>query len=309
MFLFTFRPPFYYYYYFFFKFIHADFNSTTADFLTSLCDPNARQFQPGKEASTPKTAEELEDVFRKSDTYKHILDDVDRYEQQLQETNQEATRRFQKTVAQSKSKTVPKRSSYTVSLPRQVLACVQREFWLLFGDRTSLYTKYFIIVSNGLIVASLFYGESLDTSGAFSRGGALFFSILFLGWLQLTELMPAVSGRAIVARHKDYAFYRPSAVAIARVVVDFPAIFCMVVPFTIIVYFMTQLDVDVSKFFIYFLFVYTNTFCITSLYRMFAALSPTIDDAVRFSGIALNILILYVGYVSISSIVVMWRLV
>ena len=180
---------------------------------------------------------------------------------------------------------------------RQVLSCVQREFWLLWGDKTSLYTKYFIIVSNGLIVSSLFYGESLDTSGAFARGGALFFSILFLGWLQLTELMPAVSGRAIVARHKDYAFYRPSAVAIARVVVDFPAIFCMVVPFTIIVYFMTQLDLDVSKFFIYFLFVYTTTFCITSLYRMFAALSPTIDDAVRFSGIALNILILYVGYV------------
>ena len=109
--------------------------------------------------------------------------------------------------------------------------------------------------------------------------------------------MPAVSGRAIVARHKDYAFYRPSAVAIARVVVDFPAIFCMVVPFTIIVYFMTGLDVSASKFFIYFLFVYTTTFCITSLYRMFAALSPTIDDAVRFSGIALNVLILFVGYV------------
>jgi ABC-type multidrug transport system ATPase subunit len=271
--------------------------STTADFLTSLCDPNARQFQPGREASTPKTAEELEAIFRRSDAYKQIWNEVCGYEKLLQDTNQEDTRRFQKTVAQSKSKTVSKKSPYTVSIARQVAACVQREFWLLWGDKTSLYTKYFIIISNGLIVSSLFYGESLDTSGAFSRGGALFFSILFLGWLQLTELMPAVSGRGIVARHKDYAFYRPSAVSIARIVVDFPAIFCMVVPFTIIVYFMTGLDVDASKFFIYFLFVYTTTFCITSLYRMFAALSPTIDDAVRFAGIALNVLILFVGYV------------
>ncbi|KAI9036665.1 ABC drug exporter AtrF [Aspergillus affinis] len=271
--------------------------STTADFLTSLCDPNARQFQPGREASTPKTAEELESIFKQSNAYKQIWNDVCDYEKRLQDTNQEDTRRFQKTVAQSKSKTVSKKSSYTVSIVQQVAACVRREFWLLWGDKTSLYTKYFIIISNGLIVSSLFYGESLDTSGAFSRGGALFFSILFLGWLQLTELMPAVSGRAIVARHKDYAFYRPSAVAIARVVVDFPAIFCMVVPFTIIVYFMTGLDVSASKYFIYFLFVYTTTFCITSLYRMFAALSPTIDDAVRFSGIALNVLILFVGYV------------
>lgn len=30
---------------------------------------------------------------------------------------------------------------------------------------------------------------------------------------------------------------------------------------------------------------------------MFAALSPAIDDAVRFSGIALNLLIIYTGYV------------
>ena len=55
-------------------------------------------------------------------------------------------------------------------------------------------------------------------------------------------------------------------------------------------YFLTGLDVDVSKFWIYFLFIYTTTICITALYRMFAALSPAIDDAVRFSGIALNLL-------------------
>jgi ATP-binding cassette subfamily G (WHITE) protein 2 (SNQ2) len=62
-------------------------------------------------------------------------------------------------------------------------------------------------------------------------------------------------------------------------------------------YFMTGLDVDVSKFFIYFLFIYITTFCITTLYRMFAALSPSIDDAVRFAGLALNLLIIYTGYV------------
>jgi ATP-binding cassette subfamily G (WHITE) protein 2 (SNQ2) len=62
-------------------------------------------------------------------------------------------------------------------------------------------------------------------------------------------------------------------------------------------YFLQGLDVDAGKFFIYFLFIFTTTFCITALYRMFAALSPTIDDAVRFSGLALNLLIIYTGYV------------
>jgi len=148
-----------------------------------------------------------------------------------------------------------------------------------------------------LIVGSLFYGEDFNTSGAFSRGGALFFSILFLGWLQLSELMKAVSGRVVIQRHREYAFYRPSAVVIARVLLDVPVLAAQAVLFTIILYWMANLAPDAGKFFINLLFVYTSTFCITALYRMFAALSPTIDDAVRFSGIALNLLIIYVGYV------------
>ena len=109
--------------------------------------------------------------------------------------------------------------------------------------------------------------------------------------------MKAVSGRAVVARHKDYAFYRPSAVGIARVVADFPVILAQVFLFGIIMYFMTNLTVTAGRFFIYLLFVYLTTILLTALYRMFAALSPEIDTAVRFSGIGLNLLIIYTGYV------------
>lgn len=82
---------------------------------------------------------------------------------------------------------------------------------------------------------------SCTAEGAFSRGGTLFFSILFLGWLQLSELMKAVSGRAIIARHDDYAFYRPSAVVIARVIQDFPMLLVQVIPFSLVMYFLTGL--------------------------------------------------------------------
>lgn len=270
---------------------------TTADFLTAISDPNERQFREGCEASTPKTPEELEKAFRESRFQKMVEEDIKSYEAYLQETNHTDAREFEQSVREDKSRTVKKGSNYTVSFIQQVLACTKREFWLLLGDMTTLYTKLFIIISNGLIVGSLFYGQPLTTEGAFSRGGSLFFSILFLGWLQLSELMKAVSGRAVVARHKDYAFYSPSAVSVARIVADFPVVFIQVVIFTLIMYFMTGLDVVASKYWIYLLFVYMTTLCVTSLYRMFASLSPTIDDAVRFSGIALNLLIIYTGYV------------
>lgn len=278
---------------------HCPERQTTADFLTAVTDPTERKFREGYESSAPKTPEDLERTFRQSDAYKKIQRDIAQYEEDLKKSNYIDAKEFEGAVAESKSasKLKSKKSPFTVSFVRQVLACTKREFWLTWGDKTTLYTKFFIIISNGLIVGSLFYGQSLDTSGAFTRGGSAFFSILFLGWLQLSELMKAVSGRHVVKRHEDYAFYRPSAVSLARVLQDFPLILAQVIPFSIIMYFMTGLDLDVSKFWIYFLFIYISTICITSLYRMFAAMSPSIDDAVRFAGLALNIMIIFTGYV------------
>ena len=207
---------------------------TTADFLTACTDPVERRFINGFEGPIPKGPIELEKAFRESEEYKQVLQDVADYEKMLQETDHADARQFKQSVQETKSKTVSKRSSYTVSFIRQVLACTKREFWLTIGDKTTLYTKFFIIISNGFIVGSLFYGQGTDTEGAFSRGGTLFFSILFLGWLQLSELMKAVSGRPIISRHKDYAFYRPSAVVIARVILDLPMLFLQVIPFSIV---------------------------------------------------------------------------
>ncbi|KFA55675.1 hypothetical protein S40293_05291 [Stachybotrys chartarum IBT 40293] len=270
---------------------------TTADFLTAVTDPNERRFRSGYENRAPRTAAELEKAFRESPNYQELLEDVAEYKESLERSNFEDSKRFEGAVQESKSKHVSEKSPYTVPFHKSVLACLQREAWLLMADTTTLWTKLFIIVSNGLIVGSLFYGQPTTTAGAFTRGGAIFFSILFLGWLQLSELMKAVSGRAIVSRHKDYAFYRPSAVSLARVLLDFPVIAVQVCIFGTTMYFMTGLDVDAGKFWIYMLFVYTTTIMITALYRMFASLSPEIDTAVRFSGISLNLLIIYTGYV------------
>ena len=270
---------------------------TTADFLTSITIPSQRQYRDGFEKSAPRTPEEFEVAFKKSSHYQKVLRDVEEYEEHLEKTGHIDANEFKQSVQEQHSKYVSKNSVYTVSYWQQVLACTQRELWLLWGDKTTLYTKFFIIISNGLIVSSLFYGQSIDTSGAFSRGGLVFFSILFLGWLQLSELIKAVSGRVIIQRHKDYAFYRPSAVCLARVIADIPMVLAMTIPFSLVMYFLGQLDVNVSKFFIYFLFVFVTTMMLTALYRMFAALSPTIDDAVRFAGTAFNLLVIFTGYV------------
>ncbi|OLN88285.1 ABC transporter G family member 19 [Colletotrichum chlorophyti] len=270
---------------------------TTADFLTSIADKNARHFQPGREATAPKTPEELERAFRESEHYRRLLEDVEDYERESRSADNEKQRQFEATVKEAKSKTVIGDSVYTVSFLRQVAACTQRQAWLLWGDRESFYTKLVIIVANSLIVSSLFYGSGQDTSSVFARGGIAFFSIAFIGWLQFAELFPAIMGRTTIERQRVFAFYRPSAVVIARTLLDFPLMLIMTILFSIPVYFLGQFDVDASKFWIYTLLVYTVSFCLTTMYRMFASFSSTVDDSVRFVGVVLNIMFILTGYV------------
>lgn len=111
---------------------------TTADFLTAITDVAERRFRKGYEKSAPKTAEELEAAYRKSDYYKRLLGEVEEYEEALEQSNYADAKAFEGAVHESKSKNVSKKSPYTVSFIRQVWACTLREFWLTWGDKTTL---------------------------------------------------------------------------------------------------------------------------------------------------------------------------
>lgn len=117
---------------------------TTADFLTAVTDPNERRFRDGCEPSAPKTPQELEAAYRASRFYTLVQQDIQTFEANIQETEHRDAREFEAAVQEGKSGTVHKKSPYTVSFVRQVQASVRRELWLLFGDKTTLYTKVFV---------------------------------------------------------------------------------------------------------------------------------------------------------------------
>ena len=140
---------------------HSPPSQTTADFLTACTDESERTYREGYEKSTPKTPEDLERAFRESAAYQKVLDDVKDYEAGLEKSGYADANEFERTVKEGKSnKTVSKNSSYTVSFWRQVTICAQREFWLLWGDKTTLWTKLFIIISNLHMLVSMLISSS-----------------------------------------------------------------------------------------------------------------------------------------------------
>lgn len=229
---------------------------TTSDFLTSITVPERRKFRPGWEHRAPKGPVELEEAFRQSTAYQRIEGDIQNYEDPrtsgkdgcMLQANSDcgSLNDLKRNLQSDKSRFVPSKSPYTISLFRQVLLCSKRQMWQLKGHMAPLYIKLISSVIYGLLVGSMFYDQPQTTGGMYSRGGVLFYSAILLAWLQMSELEDAMHGREILNRQKKFAFVHPSAVCLARVLIDLVVVILVTVLYLIVVYFLSGLRPSVS---------------------------------------------------------------
>lgn len=260
---------------------------TTADFLTSVTDPFERSVRSGWEDRIPRSAEDFAAVYKKSDAYQKNIQDMKDYEAQLGEQKQ---RRSENRSKKNKKK------NYTIPFHQQVFALAKRQMLVTIGDKASLVGKWGGIVFQGLIVGSLFFNLPDNTSGAFTRGGVLFFILLFNALLALAEQTAAFESKPILLKHKNFSFYRPSAYALAQTLVDIPLVLIQVVLFDVIIYWMAGLSATPSQFFISILILWLVTMATYAFFRAISAVFKTLDDATKVTGVAIQILIVYTGY-------------
>lgn len=157
---------------------------TTPDFLTSVSDPHARRVKPGFEDRIPRTAEEFESVYLKSDLHQAALEDIRDFERELgnQEKELEAMRNKMK------------QKNFTLPFHKQVLALTKRQFLVMIGDKQSLYGKWVMILFQALIVGSLFYNlQPTRQVLAFPSKFSFYFSFTKLMNVVLACFLEAVS--------------------------------------------------------------------------------------------------------------------
>lgn len=90
--------------------------------------------------------------------------------------------------------------------------------------------------------------------------------------------------------------YRPAAYAIAQTVVDIPLVLIQVLLFDIIIYWMAGLAATASQFFISVLTLWLVTMTTYAFFRAISAVMKTLDDATKVTGVAIQILVVYTGY-------------
>ncbi|KAG6276446.1 hypothetical protein E4U48_001626 [Claviceps purpurea] len=260
---------------------------TTPDFLTSVVDHHERNIREGCEDRIPRSARDFAARYRESDVCRAALADMEDFEASLKE-------RIEERRANQSKKTATK--NYTLPFHKQVLACTHRQFLVMLGDKASLFGKWGGLLFQGLIVGSLFFNLPKTAAGAFPRGGTLFFLLLFNALLALAEQTAAFVAKPILLKHKSFSFYRPAAYAIAQTVCDVPMVFVQVFLFNVVIYFMANLSRTASQFFICTLILWMVTMVTYAFFRTISAWCKTLDLATRFTGISVQILVVYTGY-------------
>ncbi|KAH0536023.1 hypothetical protein FGG08_007090 [Glutinoglossum americanum] len=278
---------------------------TTADFLTSLTNPDERLIKPGYEHRTPRSPDEFVTAWENSPQYTKLIQGIDKYNKKYPIGGKSvaeftASRRAQQAEHQRVQ------SPYTLSLYQQVMLCVERGFQRLRGDASLTISG---IVANSLmalIIGSIFYNLQENTASFYSRSVLLFFAILLNAFASSLEILLLYAQRPIVEKHARYALYHPSAEAISSMICDMPYKIGNCISFNLVLYFMTNLRRTPSAFFVFLVFSFFTTMALSMIFRTVGASSRTLVQALCPATLINVALMVYTGFVIPPTEMVPW---
>ena len=264
--------------------------SNTADYLTAVTATNERQVRKGFEGKVPTSPAQFAKRYEDSDVAKRMKRELDEHRRDSATLNGK-TLETQAAIQLQKNRWAQNSRPEKVDYWSQVLAALIRDYQRRWGDQYTLWARQGTTVVQALIAGSLFYDIPDTTNGIFLRGGTLFLSLLFPSLISLSETTAAFSSRAVLAKHKAYSMYRPSAATVAETIGDLPVIFVQVVIFTLIIYFMTGLKMPAGGYFEYLLFVYVTVLTMTAFFRFIGYSFGTFNNASKVSGLLFSFIV------------------
>ncbi|GEQ70600.1 hypothetical protein JCM33374_g4278 [Metschnikowia sp. JCM 33374] len=268
---------------------------TTADFLTSLTNPEERVVRPGFENKVPRTAVEFSEHWRNSPEYAALTSKIDTYFKEVESGN--IREEYHNAHVARQAKRSPSRSPYTVSFGMQVKYIVGRNFLRIKGDPSITIFSIFGQGVMGLVLSSVFYNLNSTTGKFYYRGAAMFFAVLFNAFASLLEIMSLFEGRPIVEKHKKFALYRPSADALASIISELPTKLAMSTIFNFAFYFMVNFRREPGRFFFYWLCCGLCTLAMSHIFRSLGAVSTSLAGAMTPATVILLAMVIFTGFV------------
>lgn len=268
---------------------------TTADFLVAVTDPHGRIVRAGFEGRVPRTADEFAEYYNRSDYARWNREDIAAYKREFV-GNPQRVSLYKDSARAEHAKTAHPKSAYITSIPMQARALMVRRAQILKGGIAIQVVQLATFIIQAVIIGTVFLRLPDSTSAFFSRGGVIFFALLFAALTAQAEIPALFAQRPIVLRQSRAAMYYPFIESLALTLVDMPIAFFTLLIFSIILYFVVGLQQSAGQFFIFLLFVYTMTITMRSWFRALASAFKSPAPAQTVSGLAILVLVLYTGY-------------
>ncbi|KAJ3158179.1 hypothetical protein HDU86_003134 [Geranomyces michiganensis] len=268
----------------------------TPDFLVGVTELNERDVQRGWNGPLPNTAEEFEKAYLASNMFKDMQSEQQTLQQEIKSGHRGSA--FDKQITANKEVIGRHdliKTQYTTSLKQQLAACAKREVALQKGN-VALIGRLFFDTIMAIVVGSAFFHLPATPAGAFSRGGAIFFGVLYNCLGALASVPLVIQGRAVSSKHKSYKLYRTYLNPVVMQLTDIPISLLMVIVWSCINYWMVGLRPTAGAFFTYMLFLFAANQGFGGLVRIVASLAPNLEAATQINGVFLLFFILYTGY-------------
>ncbi|KAJ5372042.1 hypothetical protein N7517_004048 [Penicillium concentricum] len=206
---------------------------------------------------------------------------------------------YQQSVEQAKA---PEPTSLTIkptgyALPfyRQIYECTIRHYRIFMTDRAAWIAEAAGTIVQALLLGTLFRNQRAETEGLYTRGSALFFSVLIMGLQASAEFGNTFIQRPILLKQKALRFYRPGAYALGQILADVPWKLIFIL-YSLPIYWMIGFERTASHFFTWLVCLYVGLMALCVMFRAIAVFTTSITRAVLPVGLLLNVLIIYTGF-------------
>lgn len=117
------------------------------------------------------------------------------------------------------------------------------------------------------------------------------------GFVRYHEMLTTVPAqRPIVEKQSRYAFYHPSAEAVASMLTDMPYKVLNNITFNLVIYFMTNLRREPGNFFFFLLVSFLTTLAMSMFFRTIASVSRSLAQAMTPAAVLILALVIYTGF-------------
>lgn len=268
---------------------------TTGEFLTAVTDPIGRFKSPNFENKfVPETASEFEEYWLKSPEFKRLKQEMNDYKQEVDKDK--TLELYNTSFNQEKQKFVRNKSIYTINYFQQLQLTTKRAWDRVWGDKAYTITLILAAVVQGFIVGSMYFNLPTTVAGAFSRGGTLFFTALYVTLMGLAEVSASFNNRPIIMKHKNYSMYHLSTDALGTFFLSIPVSLFITFFFVLVIYFLSNLAREAGKFFLVVLFVFMLQLIMLSLFRAIASFTSSPAAANAVAGIGILATLTYSSY-------------